>query len=271
MARKYEKGLKYFPHDTSASWDDKIRKLTRKYGATGYAVFYRLLECIYQNGYYIFYDTSLVFQIIDSLNIDTDDEQLVVKIINEAVRNSLFDSEMFNEQKILTSEGIQTRYFDAKKASIRYAKSKKDCIDYPYLLIKEDEDKAVEITYTPKLKLEPKIEPEAKETCGSSLEDDFICYMKEHYPYIARMEKPLLLSEYHDLCQKFGKSIVDSCIANLNNYKNIKNYRSAKATLNNWCKNEQQRHPRQSNLATTIQELRTINETRTDTGDDMPE
>lgn len=274
MARKYEKGLKYFPHDTNMAWDEKVRKLSKRFGAVGYAIYNRLLECILKDNYYILFDYGLTFQIIDSLNMSSDDEQLVIKVINEAVRVGLFDSDIFNEYKVITSHGIQSRYFEAKKASLKRASQKNDTFEHPYLLIEQEADNAAEITYrTPILRIEPKAEPKKEEPKANlpPEEQEFASYMKEHYPYVAKMDKPLTLAEYHDLCGKFGKAVVDSCIANLNNYKNIKNYRCAKATLNNWCKNEQSRQPKSNNTSTIISELRTINATRADQCDDVPE
>lgn len=289
MARKYEIGLKYFPHDTNMAWDEKVRKLTRRFGAVGYAVFTRLLECIFKDNYYVLFDTGLTFQIIDSLNMSPDDEQLVIKIINEAVRVGLFDSDIFNESKVITSHGIQSRYFEAKKASLKRASRKNDNFDRPYLLVEQESDSLPEITFfeTPKLRIipdekpKPKAKPKPKvekvEENTNPEEQEFEKYMKEHYPYIAKMDKPLLLVEYHELCGKYSKPVVDTCIASLNNYKNIKNYRSAKATLNNWCKNEQSRsrpntaNTTASNTASLVGELRTINSARTDEGDDVPE
>lgn len=279
MARKYEKGLKYFPHDTNMAWDEKVRKLTKRFGAVGYAIFTRLLECIFKDNYYIMFDTGLTFQILDSLNMSPDDEQLIVKVVNEAVRIGLFDSGTFNDHYVITSHGIQTRYFEAKKASLKRASSKNDKFEHPYLLVEEETDNVPEITYqqttlriVPNEPKEKPKEPKVKEQ-STPEEQEFAKYMKEHYPYIAKMDKPLLLDEYHDLCSKYGKSVVDTCIGNLNNYKNIKNYRSAKATLNNWCKNEKSRaRPNQPNsTASLVGELRTINSARTDEGDDVPE
>jgi len=39
----------YFSHDYNASMDDKIVKLLSKHGMTGYGIFWRLVECLYNN------------------------------------------------------------------------------------------------------------------------------------------------------------------------------------------------------------------------------
>jgi len=135
MARKYELGLKYFSHDTDMAYDRNIRKVTKRFGAFGYGVNCRILEMIYKNGHYIEYDDEFIFDVIDSLNMESDDDELIKDIIAFSVSVGLYDSNLFENEKVLTSHGIQTRYFMAKEQSLLYSKTKNNTPDYKYLLV----------------------------------------------------------------------------------------------------------------------------------------
>lgn len=71
------------------------------------------------------------------------------------------------------------------------------------------------------------------------LTDDEIQFnerMKEEYPRVMAMKKPMSLTEYDKLVSKFGEHLVEIKLSSLNNYTDIKKYVSAYDTINNWCK-----------------------------------
>lgn len=111
MARKGKVGIQYFSHDVDMSQDKKIKIIKAKYGLVGYAVYLRLLEEVYrEEGYYLHIDEDFNILFSDDNNISFDD---YILILNECIEKKLFNSEMYEEHNILTSERIQQNYCDA--------------------------------------------------------------------------------------------------------------------------------------------------------------
>lgn len=72
--------------------------------------------------------------------------------------------------------------------------------------------------------------------------DDFLEKMRQSFPGIMSMQKPLLKSEYKKLKEMFGKDLVVRKIVNLENKPELeKKYKSAYFTLLNWCKEDKSR------------------------------
>lgn len=109
MARPLKKGLDYFPHDTALN--DSVELIVAEFGAVGYMVYFRLLEKIYSNeGYYCEWndDVALLFAQRNGMGAN-----VVSEIIAACLRRCLFDRGKFEQCSILTSKGIQERYFEA--------------------------------------------------------------------------------------------------------------------------------------------------------------
>lgn len=115
MGRPLKKGLAYFPMDTDLVGDRKIQRLLLEYGSEGLAAFVTVLCEIYRsNGYYISVDDGFYFDIGFSLHVD---EKRIKEIILYCVKIRLFDAKMLKDKSILTSSGIQNRYFEICKRS----------------------------------------------------------------------------------------------------------------------------------------------------------
>jgi len=108
MARPLQKGLNYFPLDTN--FDDTIELLEAKFGLEGFAIFIKLLQKIYSNNYYLDWneEIKLLFVKKNSLNINA-----VNNILNYCLEKNIFNNNLFLKFSILTSSGIQSRYFKA--------------------------------------------------------------------------------------------------------------------------------------------------------------
>lgn len=125
MARPIKQGLDYFTVD--CHFDDKLELVVAEYGMKGLGVLIRLLQKIYsEEGYYCIWneDVALMFAHKNGLSINT-----VSEIINACLRRGLFDCGMWQHWGILTSKGIQQRYFSA------VSKRKNIKIKNDYLLI----------------------------------------------------------------------------------------------------------------------------------------
>jgi hypothetical protein len=62
-------------------------------------------------------------------------------------------------------------------------------------------------------------------------------YMKNKYPYIMKMDKPLTLKQAKKLKEEYGEDIVLDVFGAMDNKRDlVKSYRSAYQTADNWCK-----------------------------------
>lgn len=126
MARPKEEGLKYFPFDIDFFNDEKIEAISGEFGIKGEIATIKLLCAVYRNGYFIEWNEMLKMKLLKNLpGVSLD---LLEQIINRLVKWEFFDKNLFDSVKILTSHGVQKRYFEAIR---RRRKSK----DYPYILI----------------------------------------------------------------------------------------------------------------------------------------
>lgn len=107
MARPRKRGLDYFPVDIDMFHDMKIRKLMRQHGASGACAFTILLCEIYKNGYFVEISDELLFSVSETACID---EGAVLNIIEYALELGLFNQDIFEQHKVLTSVAIQRRF-----------------------------------------------------------------------------------------------------------------------------------------------------------------
>lgn len=73
---------------------------------------------------------------------------------------------------------------------------------------------------------------------------EFENYMREHYPYIMKMDKPITREQATKLKDLYGEDVVLEVFDGMNNYKRLTTqYRSAYQTANNWCTRRIQKKP----------------------------
>ena len=109
MARIKKRGLDYFPLDTQFVNHRTVRRLMKRLGESSMVVLIHLYSAIYSGeGYYIEVSDELYEDIADRLfTLDADDVRRVVEL---AVEFGLFHRELFEQQRVLTSENIQRQY-----------------------------------------------------------------------------------------------------------------------------------------------------------------
>lgn len=111
MARPTKQGLDYFPLDVGFLQDMKIRRLMKACGPQSIPVLISLLCSIYRDeGYYIGWDKDMPFLVADEVGAS---EGAVSEIVNKAIQIDIFNSDIFEKFSILTSAGIQRRFFKA--------------------------------------------------------------------------------------------------------------------------------------------------------------
>ena len=107
MARPQKAGLDYYNVDTDLMSDPKVKRLCLKYGFNGFGLLQFLWVSIYRDGYFIKVADSFIELVSLEMRVD---EKLIAEIINYMVSLNIFDRDIYNNHKILTSNGIQKRY-----------------------------------------------------------------------------------------------------------------------------------------------------------------
>lgn len=103
MARPQKEGLDYFPLDVDIDQDDKIALIEARYGIVGFGVVIKLFMKVYKRGY--FYEWTEKEQLLFSRRVNVD-IKLINEIIKDCLRWGIFDKNMHEEHRVLTSRGI---------------------------------------------------------------------------------------------------------------------------------------------------------------------
>ena len=128
MARPKKQGLDYFPLDVNV--DNKIEILESKYGILGFGFIVRLFQKIYSNGYYLEWNQYSAILLKKEIGMS---EEKINEFINFCLEINIFDKRLYSKCNILTSKGIQKRYFTVCK------RRKEIEIIKEYLLVKTED------------------------------------------------------------------------------------------------------------------------------------
>lgn len=109
MARPNKTGLDYFPFDVDFFADEKIAAISGEFGIKGEITVIKLLCAVYRNGYFILWNEPLKYKLLRDLPGVS--PELIDQIVNRLVRWGFFDESLFDSVKVLTSRGIQKRFF----------------------------------------------------------------------------------------------------------------------------------------------------------------
>lgn len=115
MARLNKVGIDYFPFNVDFFDDDKIQLIESEFGIKGGYIAIRLLCKIYKEGYYYTWGADECLLFTKSLGAEGVSKNLVDNIIDRLAVRGFINQELFDKYSILTSKGIQTRYFEATK------------------------------------------------------------------------------------------------------------------------------------------------------------
>lgn len=102
-------GIDYFPLDVAL--DAKFELIEAEFGLTGFGVIVHLLQDIYgKAGYYIEWTTEVALLFAHKVGLGGG---VVSEIVEASIRRGMFDKEKYDKYQVLTSKGIQKRYFEA--------------------------------------------------------------------------------------------------------------------------------------------------------------
>ncbi len=136
MARPKKQGLDYFPLDVNV--DNKIEILESEYGILGFGFIVRLFQKIYANGYYLEWNQYSAILLKKEIGMS---KEKIDEFIKFCLEINIFDKKLYSQYSILTSRGIQKRYFTVCK------RRKEIEIIKEYLLVKP-EDYGVNVNNT---------------------------------------------------------------------------------------------------------------------------
>jgi hypothetical protein len=102
-------GIDYFPLDVTLN--AKFELIEAEFGLTGFGVVVHLLQEIYgKAGYYIEWTEEVALLFARKVGLGG---SVVSEIIEASIRRGMFDKEKYDKYHVLTSKGIQERYFEA--------------------------------------------------------------------------------------------------------------------------------------------------------------
>ena len=118
-------GIDYFPLDVTLN--AKFELIEAEFGLTGFGVVVHLLQEIYgKAGYYIEWTEEVALLFARKVGLGGG---VVSEIIEASIRRGMFDKEKYDKYRVLTSKGIQERYFEA------VSRRKTLEVDYNILLV----------------------------------------------------------------------------------------------------------------------------------------
>lgn len=108
MARISKPGLDYFPLDVNFFQDRKVRRISNRHHAAGIAALTSLLCLIYkEKGFYVAWNQDTLFDISQEVCCEEEEMQA---IIDDCLSVGLFDTYIYKEYGVLTSQAIQEQY-----------------------------------------------------------------------------------------------------------------------------------------------------------------
>ena len=134
MARISKPGLDYFPLDVNFFQDRKVRRISNRHHEAGIAALTSLLCLIYkEKGFYVAWNQDTLFDISQEVCCEEEEMQA---IIDDCLSVGLFDTYIYKEYGILTSQAIQEQYHKIITDSRRKYKLPLE----RFWLIKEEKD-----------------------------------------------------------------------------------------------------------------------------------
>lgn len=102
-------GIDYFPLDVTL--DEKFELIEAEFGLTGFGVVVKLMQKIYGGqGYYVEWTKEVALLFAKRIGVGGN---AVSEIVSASIERGIFDKTLYDKYQILTSKGIQKRYFEA--------------------------------------------------------------------------------------------------------------------------------------------------------------
>ncbi|OMD08371.1 DUF4373 domain-containing protein [Paenibacillus odorifer] len=222
MARPRKEGMDYFPHDVNLSSDKKIDALRIIHGNDGYTFFCIMLELIYQEPNFELdvSDAETIQILAKKVEVTT---QKLHEMILTSVKHGCFDREKYEDDQVLTSNGIK------KRASV--------VVDKRVKMREKSRSDAVPVVSPSVSSLVSAAETGVESTQSKSKSKSKVKEKKDIIPKINFAEFVSLTQEEHNkLTETHGEDKVKRMIETLDNYKGAsgKKYTSDYRAILNW-------------------------------------
>jgi hypothetical protein len=233
MARPQKEGLDYFPLDTDMDLkDDKVQLVEAKYGITGFGVLVKLLMKIYSEGYYYQWGENEGLLFSKRVNVDIN---TVNDIVTDLVKWGMFDADIFKKYGVLTSNGIQKRFWEVAKRRNDVIIKKEFWIHNVDIILVSANINLINVdTSTQRKEKESKVK-ESKEKNNTRAREEKNQPQKIKFADFVSLTN----AEYEALVAKLGEEATKRCIEILDNYKGAtgKKYKSDYRAILNWVVN----------------------------------
>ncbi len=275
MARPKKTGLDYFPLDVDIFCDEKISAISGEFGLKGEVVVIRLLCAIYRNGYFLQWNKLTQMKLAKDLNGVSPD--LLNEIVDRLVAYEFFDKNLFGSmERILTSIGIQERYFDAIKRRVVSE------VDYPYLLQKTPLNR-VYVNRNPcsaelmsaentqsKVKESKVKESKVKEskvvcvertrTGEDLISDNFKNFLVQSAPSLLLFTEPITGTQQAQIVEMCGgdTTLIKRLLEEMHNNEAYKKKSSAFITFKTYFNNDSQRKKKETEKTLTWEQLQNV-------------
>lgn len=143
MARGQKIGLDYFPLDVTLFGDRKIKALRARFWPHSLLLYLHVLCEVYRDkGYYLQMDDDFLYTAAVEIGVEYDK---VCEILEFLIGRGLFQRDLYESDRVLTSHGIQVRWMEAKKSAA--AKTPVQ-VDARFWILSDDETKSfVKVRY----------------------------------------------------------------------------------------------------------------------------
>lgn len=102
-------GIDFFPYPSQNS--TALKLVEAKYKLRGVAIYLKILQKIFnEEGYFMQISDDIILLFKQEIGVN---DNIIPELINECIARGLFDKEMYERYKILTSDNIQKEYLNA--------------------------------------------------------------------------------------------------------------------------------------------------------------
>lgn len=260
MARPTKQGLDYFPLDVGFLQNVKVRRIMRACGIQSIPVLISLLANTYrEEGYFLRWDNDMPFLIADELGVS---EGAVTAVVDKATQVGFFNANMYEKYGVLTSDGIQKRFFEAtaRRTSVRY--------DARFLLINVSDCKNIVNVYKNSINDDDNQQSKVKEskytttttTTADRYAEAIQCYQDNIRPISGGIE----LEKVRALIDEAGTDLFEKAVDRAV-FRDVRNLQYITGILRDWMANgyDEEGDGRNGGTAKSGEQQRPARKTRT--------